>query len=201
MRKFTDAERDRIREQLHETGRDLFARYGLRKTTVADLTDPVDIATSTFYQFFDSKEDLYVAVLQDEGEAVAERVLGASFERYDDPRRAIEAFLDAIMTEVETNPLTRRLIVEEELDRLRAAVPEAERARDREQSVGYFLPYVEAWFEAGAIRGPDPETIAHAIRAVTFVTLHREDIGEERYDAVRDTLASAVAAGLTRPEE
>jgi hypothetical protein len=34
---------------------------------------------------------------------------------------------------------------------------------------------------------------------VTFVTLHEADVGEERYDAVRDLLVEAVAAGLTTP--
>ena len=199
-REFTDTERERIRERLRETGRDLFARYGLAKTTIADLTDPAGVADSTFYAFYDSKESLYLELLEEQGEAVADRIVGASFERYDDPERAIAAFLRAICEEIETNPLVRRLVVEEELDRFREGLTDAEREADRQQSIGYFLPYVEAWYEAGEVRGPDPETVAHAIRAVTFLTLHEEDVGEERYPAVRDLLIESVAAGLTRTE-
>ena len=199
-REFTDTERERIRERLRETGRDLFARYGLAKTTIADLTDPAGVADSTFYAFYDSKEALYLELLEEQGEAVADRIVGASFERYDDPERAIAAFLRAICEEIETNPLVRRLVVEEELDRFREGLTDAEREADRQQSIGYFLPYVEAWYEAGEVRGPDPETVAHAIRAVTFLTLHEEDVGEERYPAVRDLLIESVAAGLTRTE-
>jgi AcrR family transcriptional regulator len=200
-REFTDAERERIRERLRETGRDLFARYGLAKTTIADLTDPAGVADSTFYTFYDSKEALYLELLEEEGEAIADRVVGASFERHDDPERAIAAFLRTICEAVETDPLVRRLVVEDELDRLRDRLSDAELAADRQQSVGYFLPYVEAWHEAGRLRGPDPETVAHAIRAVTFLTLHEEDVGEERYAAVRDLLVDAVAAGLATPAD
>jgi AcrR family transcriptional regulator len=196
-REFTAAERERIRESIRETGRDLFARYGLSKTTIAELTDPAGVADSTFYAFYDSKEALYLELLEEQGEAVADRIVGESFERYDDPERAIAAFLRAICEEIETNPLVRRLVVEEEIDRFREGLTDAEREADRQQSVGYFLPYVEAWYEAGQLQGPNPETVAHAIRAVTFVTLHREDVGEERYPAVRDLLVEAVAAGLT----
>lgn len=201
MRTFTDDERDRIRAQLRTAGREQFSRYGLRKTTIADLTEPADIATSTFYQFFDSKEALYRDILEAEGEALVERVIGSSFERYDDPERAIEAFLDAIMTEIETNPLIQRLVTEDEIQRLRASQPEADLAADRDESIGYFLPYVERWYDAGDLVGPDPLVIAHTIRAVTFVTLHEDDIGEEYYSATRDTLVRAVAAGLTRTDE
>jgi hypothetical protein len=41
--------------------------------------------------------------------------------------------------------------------------------------------------------------IASALRAVTLLTLHREEIGTEIYPAVMDCLIRAVASGLTRP--
>jgi AcrR family transcriptional regulator len=195
-REFTDTERARIREALRETGRDLFARYGLAKTTIADLTDPAGVADSTFYTFYDSKEALYLELLEEQGEAVTDRVL-AELERHDDPEPAIAAFLRAVHDEIETNPLVRRLVVEDELSRLRDRMTEAEIAADRRRSVGYFLPYVEAWYEAGDLRGPDPETVAHAIRSVTFLSLHEDDIGADRYGEVRDLVIDAVAAGLT----
>lgn len=198
VRDFTEQDRERIRQQLLETAHEQFARYGIEKTTISDLTEPVGIANSTFYSFFDSKGALYVEILQSQAEETAARVLGASFEQYEDPQRAIEAFLEAVCAEIETNPLTRRLIAEGEVDRLREVAGPDTVEQSREADIAYFLPYIEAAFEAGDLRGPDPETIAHATRAVTFVTLHREDIGQDRYEAVRDLLISAFAAGITR---
>ena len=198
MKGFSDAERERIRERLLAEGRDLFERYGLRKTTIADLTGPVGIAASTFYQFFDSKEALYLEILEAEGQRLAERVLADSFGAYDDPERAIAAFLDAIMAEIETNPLVQRLIVGDELDRLRDQFTDEELRAERDRSITYFLPHIERWHEEGRLAGTDPVTVAHAIRAVTFVTLHEEDIGADRYPTVRDQLIAAVASGLTR---
>lgn len=201
MRTFSDSERARIHRQIRETGRELFARYGLRKTTIAELTDPADIAASTFYQFYDSKEELYLELLEEEGEAIADRVIGESFERYDDPASAIEAFLLAVMEEIETNPLVHQLVVGDELDQLRAEFSEAELAAERDRDVAYFLPYVEAWYEAGRVVGPSPEVVAHAIRSVTLLTLHEDDV--PLYDDVKETLVAAVARGLadTRGDE
>ena len=199
MKGFTEAERERIRVGLLDAGRDLFARYGLRKTTVAELTDPVGIGTSTFYQFFDSKEDLYVEILAAEEEAIAERVIGNSFEATEDPREAIERFLRAIFEEIETNPLIRTLLVEDELDRLEAQYSPAERQRNRREELALILPHVERWQAEGDLRDARAETIAGAIRALPLLTLHRDDVGEN-YESVRDLLIEAVADGLVDDE-
>lgn len=61
----------------------------------------------------------------------------------------------------------------------------------------YLLPHIEQWYDDGRMSGPDPETIARAIESVAYITLHEEDIGEDHYSAVRDTLIAAVADGLT----
>lgn len=194
---FSDDERERIREQLVSTGREPFARYGLEKTTIGDLTDPVGIANGTFYQFYDSKTDLYLEILDREGEETAPRVL-APLEEHDDPERAIVGFLTVLMDEIETNPLIRRLVVEpEELEMLRDHHSEAELEQERQDSLAYFLPYVETWYEAGELEGPSPELIANAIRSVTLLTLHQDDIGEDVYEETRDLVIRAVASGLT----
>lgn len=195
MRGFSDEERERIRAALKESGRELFAQYGLGKTTVAELTEPVGIGTSTFYQFYDSKDDLYRAILEDEEAAIAERIVGQSFAAHDEPREAVAAFLHASFEEVETNPLVQRILIEDELDRLEGGYSEAERAAEREQELSFIRPHVERWQEEGRVREGDPDAIAGAIRAVVFITLHQEDIGEN-YAAVRDALVGMVADGL-----
>jgi AcrR family transcriptional regulator len=197
MPRFTDAKRERVRETLHETGRELFARYGLDKTTIAELTEPAGIATGTFYQFYDSKEALYIEILEAYGEELMPRLLGNSFEAHDDPEEAIVVFLELVMDELESNPLIHQLIVEDEYDRIKAQYSAEELQTERERDAAYILPYIEQWYADGRISGPDPETIAHAIESVAYLTLHEEDIGEDRYPAVRETLIAAVAAGLT----
>ncbi|MFC6951294.1 TetR/AcrR family transcriptional regulator [Halorubellus litoreus] len=196
---FSDADRERIREELVAAGRELFERYGLSKTTIADLTDPVGIANGTFYQFFDSKEALFLEVLDREGERLLPELV-APFEREDDdPEAVIVAFLTRLMDEIETNPLIEQLLVDDDdLQRLRNVHTDAELEAERQESLAYFLPYVEAWYEAGAVDGPDPETVANAIRAVSLLTLHIDDLGGgDTYRETRDLVIRAVAKGLT----
>jgi AcrR family transcriptional regulator len=194
---FSEAERERIEARLVSEGRELFAQYGLKKTTISDLTEPVGIANGTFYQFFDSKTDLYVEILDREGEELLPRLL-APLDEHDDAETAIRDFLITLMDEIETNPLIRRLLVEpEEMELLKEYHTEEELEADREESLGYILPHVEAWYEAGEVRGPNPTVVASAIRSVSFLTLHQQDIGEELYDETRDLVIRSVSRGLT----
>lgn len=197
MPHFSDAKRKQIRETLHETGRELFTRYGLDKTTIAELTQPAGIATATFYQFYDSKDELYLEILEAYSEEVAPRLVGNSFEAHDDPEQAITAFLDQLMDEFESNPLIHRIIVEDQLDRLRAQYSDDEIEAERERSIEIFLPYIEQWYNDGRVTGPDPETIAQMILTVALLPYKRGHITENQYPAIRETLIATVAAGVT----
>ncbi|WP_135826500.1 TetR/AcrR family transcriptional regulator [Halorussus ruber] len=204
MAGFDDAERERIRRQLRETGRDLFARYGLDKTTIGDLTTPAGIANGTFYRFYDSKEQLYFEILREEGERIATDLLAESFERVGDgkeeldPEEAIVAFLTLLCEEIETNPLVRRLVADDDRSRLMAQFSDEELEAERAESLSYVVPYVERWQAEGRLREGDPEVLAAAMGVVKFVAYRKDDFGDDEfYRAVRDVLIEAVAAGLT----
>ena len=200
MRGFSDEERARIRRGLLETGREQFARYGLRKTTIADLTDPVGIADSTFYRFFDSKEALYAEILASLEEELAEAVIEESFESTDDPREAIRRFLATITNRIEDDPLLERVIAEDAYDDLAALQTPAERREEREGELAYIVPYVEKWQEEGLVRDADPRVFANVLRSAVYVTLHREEIGEDLYEATLELYFDALADGLTETE-
>jgi AcrR family transcriptional regulator len=197
MPTFTDAKRERVRESLHETGRELFARYGVRKTAISELTEAAGIGKGTFYQFYDSKDELYLEILEEYSEEVVPRLLDNSFEAYDDPEEAVTVFLDEIMAEFESNPLIHQIIVEDQLERLRAQYSDEEIEAERERSIEYFLPYIERWYDNGQVTGPDPETIAHTILTVALLPYNKGHIREDQYPAIRETLITSVAAGLT----
>ena len=195
MAGFSDEKRTYIRNELLETGRKLFARYGLKKTTISDLTDPVGIADGTFYHFFDSKERLYLEILTREQEAFADSV-DELLADAPGPQEGITAYLRLTIEEIETNPLIQQLVVEDDWERLVQEFSEDELAEQREQELGYLLPHVRSWQEDGQLVDGDPRAITGAINAAAFVALHREEFGDDLYPAVRDTLVESVASGL-----
>lgn len=197
MREFSDEERERIRRELLEAGRRLFAKHGLNKTTIEDLTDDVDIGTSTFYRFYDSKEELYIAVLRDTGEDVYRRMSESDFTDSDDPKEAIEGFLRFVVDEIERNPLARHITIDPETRRkLQDHMSDQERAAKNDADRRLIRLITDPFVEDGQLHGEDPEIVPEAVAAVPYLTLHRDEIGGENHQEVMDLFIETFARGI-----
>jgi len=64
MPRFSDTEKENIQQRLLVEGERLFAAYGIKKVTIDDLVEAVNIAKATFYTFYESKEYLYMDIVQ-----------------------------------------------------------------------------------------------------------------------------------------
>ena len=62
---FTDEQNEQIRKDLIRSARRCGITIGMRKTSVEQLTEGVGISKGSFYKFFESKELLFFAVLED----------------------------------------------------------------------------------------------------------------------------------------
>ena len=201
MPTFTSIERDQIRGQLLEAGRRLFARYGLKKTSLEDLTRPAGISKSSFYGFFGSKEELYLELLVEERGRLRGEISLESFSGSADGREAVEKFLWAVVREFENNPLTRRIVTNpEEWQTIARRVPPEVREANVADSTQAVSSFIRQGQEAGLISSGDPEVMAGLIRSVVVLGLHKDDIGRDVYPAVLEKMVGLVADGLARTE-
>jgi AcrR family transcriptional regulator len=53
-----------IREQILEAAREVFAKYGYRKTTIEDISSAVYKAKSSVYHYFNGKEEIFREVIE-----------------------------------------------------------------------------------------------------------------------------------------
>lgn len=198
MPTFTGTEKEHIRDQLLEAGRELFPRYGLKKTSLEDLTRPSGIAKSSFYSFFGSKEELYLELLMEERGRLRGEIPADSFKEAGKGREPVEHFLRTVVREFETNPLTRRLVThpEEWQAVMRRVSPEAMRA-NVEDSTNAVSSFIRQGQEEGLISSGDPEVLAGVIRSVVVLSIHKDDIGRDIYPEVMETMIGLVANGLT----
>jgi len=199
-RAFTEAEKTTIRDRLMQAGRECFTRYGLKKTTIEDLTRPAGIAKATFYLFFDSKETLYAEIMFDEIPAMMRRLAEASYEKIDDARDALVQLMKAIAREIETNPFSKVILDRpEELPKLAGAL-NFDGILERAQSL--FLPIAE-WFAekqaAGEIVPGDPQELIYALGMIKLLPVNRDRIPEQLYDRMFELIPQVIADGLTCP--
>ena len=60
---FDEAGREKVRVLLLESGFELIKTYGLKKTSISDITKRAGIATGTFYNFFKTKEEFVYQIV------------------------------------------------------------------------------------------------------------------------------------------
>lgn len=204
MRGFSDEERERIREDLVETGRELLATFGPEKTNVADVTEPVGIAKSTFYRFFDSKADLYLEVFLREMEAFETRV-EAELDGVEEPRAGLERLFRCYAEFAEENVLVQQMMATDDYRDLFGDVSPERMEEYQAEGVATYAPFVERFQAEGS--GPladlDPATVLGVMGTIGLLVLHRDDYeryGEDYYETVRETLVVALARGLTAGE-
>jgi AcrR family transcriptional regulator len=197
---FTEKEKTRLRQKMRHAARDLFARQGLKKTSLEDITSSAGIAKSTFYVFFESKEALFLEVLAEDGPAVTAR-MKAELDAAATAREGIARLLRAIVDELETNALTRRMLTQPEDLQLLAdyATPE-QLAASNTNGLALIVPYLQQGQLSGEVIAGDPVLFARVISAVTLLTLHRDKIGADQYDQVMNTLIDLLARALTISE-
>ncbi|MDD4424940.1 MAG: TetR/AcrR family transcriptional regulator [Mariniphaga sp.] len=90
--------RDLNRENILKIAREIFSKYGYKKTTLDDIANAVRKGKSSLYYYFNSKEDLFQAVVVKEVEILA-NALEIVINRNTDP---IEKLRDYILTKLTT---------------------------------------------------------------------------------------------------
>ena len=203
MSRFTDRDRERIRSQLIEAGRELFTQFGFDRTRISDLTEEVGIGTSTFYQFFDSKEELYVKVLLAERQRLEAQIADA-VTAGETPREEVRLVLKATLDAVQADPLISALIVDGELRTLQDQLEELdiEGTFTEPQPESPDLPFTKRWAQLETFRYDDPELIDRLLISLVFTVRSRNapvgTNGEVEYAEVEEALIDTIVDGLFR---
>ncbi len=90
--------KDVNRENILKIAQDIFSKYGYKKTTLDDIANAVRKGKSSLYYYFNSKEDLFQAVIQKEVN-ILRRELEIVVNRNTDP---VEKLRDYILTKLTT---------------------------------------------------------------------------------------------------
>jgi AcrR family transcriptional regulator len=196
MPSFTQHERDAIREKLLTCGRTLFTRHGLKKTTIDELAACAGIAKGSFYTFFESKELLFLEILEEQ-EAIRSELLNAAAASRKKPAGAMKELLQQSKRFVESNELIQHLYDRDTFERLWRKIP-TERINehlmnDEAESREFF----RKWQKEGKLRRIPAEVAIGIIRAYVLLIMQRELIGEDVYETVMDELARYIAHGMT----
>lgn len=188
---FTEEQNETIRRDLIREARCCGVTVGMRRTSVEQLTEAVGISKGSFYKFFDSKELLFFAVLEDIHTELYDVADGVLRENTGLPpaERAAKAILAVCKRMADTGVMT---FIENDVASLLQRLPEnvkAEHYHDDETHIRDLL-------EANALCPKDGAALATAaVRGLILTISHKEQIGS-LYPQVLDLLVRGACKEL-----
>lgn len=197
MPKFTETEKEKIKLEIMDIAHQCFIAKGLKNTSIEEITSAVSIAKSSFYVFFESKEMLYLKLLEHEGQEIEKKVW-PKVEKAKDVPSAIKFYLHAMALELESNVLTQRLITNlEEYNLVARKVDQKYTATNTLRSIVPLMEFIKKNKELENLINEEVEVIAGVIRATLAMVIHKRDASEETYPKIQEILFNAVANELT----
>ena len=184
---FTEQQRSAIRQKLFESAQRHALSDGVQRTSLDTLTSEAGISKSSFYKFFESKEELFLRVAAHwEATALtrASQALERSAGRSDKERAA-----DFVFTAFETiRQLGIERFLREDLPALRDAFPEdAARRHCMDSAANIF-----AMLRQAHIRFTAPDTTVLSVIQLMYLSiLSSAEIGDSFFPALRELVASA----------
>ena len=180
---FTDEQNEQIRNDLIRAARRCGITIGMRKTSVEQLTEAVGISKGSFYKFFDSKELLFFAVLEDihtECFAAAQKSLQENA-AIDPASRTAAAILAACRWLSETKAF---VFIENDAEFLLHRLPEEVKTAHYHDDEAHIRQLLEK-YDLAPSRGIS--LAAATVRGLILTVSHKEQIGE-LYPQVLETL-------------
>lgn len=198
---FNNLEKEKIRAELISTARQNFVAKGLKKTSIEELTSSVGIAKSSFYAFFESKEALYLELLELEAPGIEERVW-ESVKTANSIREEIKCYLYAMSQEYESNLLIQRLVTHpEELQMVARRVTPEFVAAKTQRNVVPLVNFISDQQKRDRMIDTEPSVIAGVMQAALIIGVHKKDIGEEIYSKVQEIVFDAIANKLANEQD
>ena len=84
--------KDEVREQVVQAARQVFARYGYKKTALDDIAREARKGKSTIYYYFKSKDEIFKAVIDTEAE-IRSKAIEQQISSIEDPMQKLKTYV------------------------------------------------------------------------------------------------------------
>lgn len=174
---FSEQEKQTIQARLLEEGRKQFATFGLTKTRVEELATGAGISKGAFYNFYASKEALFMDVVEAAEKDFQQEVLTTLAQPGPSPHARLYAVLHKAFTLWKTIPILRIFTQADYAILARRIPPETFQAHL--QSDSHFIEeLIVRGQQVGIPIQVQPEQLDGLLHTLFFASLHEDDFGE-----------------------
>lgn len=185
---------DNTKQLIIRTAREFFAQKGFKKTQVSNITKKAGIATGTFYNYFTSKEELFLIIFTEENNNLKKSLIN-EVDLTGEPVEVIKELFFKFIKGMQSNSILREFFNQNTFTKIEKKTNFS--ADEYEVAYKLFVPLIEKWQEEGKIIKKKPEYIMAFFNSLFYVFLHQEDIGKVYFPELINDFIEYVVQGLS----
>lgn len=189
---FSEHEKEIIRAQMREKGKRLFEKQGLKKTSVDELTEAVGISKGAFYLFYESKEELFLEIMEQLETEIQTAILHFTIAPKEDTRKNVSEMLKSFLLTWDAYPLLKNF-GKSDFEYLARKIPHQRIQQHLQRDNDFTSDFLMKIQSEGIAVRVSPVVVSNLIKSLFFVSLHREDLGTSAYEESISVLADLVA--------
>lgn len=189
------------KKDIFNCGKELFSSKGFKKTNVSDITKVVGIGVGTFYNYFPSKEALFLEIFLEENIKLKKSIMEA-IDLNDAPLELLKKLIALNINGMNSNPILKEWYNKDVFGKLEQQYREENGVNKVDFLYGSFVGLFQQWQTEGKIRSDiDIELIMAFFTAIINIDTHKEEIGLQFFPQILEYMAEFVMKGLTNPPE
>ncbi len=184
------------------SGRELFYSKGFKDTNISDIAKRAGIGVGTFYNYYSSKEELFLEIFIKENEALKKRLVEA-LDLNDDPVAMVTKMVAQNLSEMDSNLILKEWYNKELFDKLERQYYKKGGIRGFDEVThGGRIDLIRKWKAEGKIRTDiDDEMINALFSSIFYIDIHKTEIGIRFFPQIMQYIAEFVMKGLTDCEK
>lgn len=177
-------------------GRDLFSSKGFKDTNVAEIAKMAGIATGTFYNYYTSKDKLFMEIYLEENVKLKKDIMECvNLEA--SPINIMKEIMLLNLNGMTSNPILKEWYNRDVFTRIEQSFREESGLECVDFLYDSFIEIVKKWQIEGKVRNDiEAEMIMAIFSALVNVDTHKEEIGLKYFPQVLEYLAEFTMKGL-----
>lgn len=183
--------------EIYKSAKELFSSKGFKDTNVSDITKQAGMAVGTFYNYYSSKEKLFMDIYLDENAKLKKNMM-QSVDMDQEPIMVVRQIMILNMQGMKANPILREWYNKSVFDKIEQVYREENGIDAVDFMYDSFLAIVEKWQTEGKMRKDiDSKMIMMIFAAIINIDIHKEEIGLDYFPELLEHITELVFEGLT----
>ena len=182
---------------IYNCAKELFSQKGFKDTNISEITQKAGIAVGTFYNYYPSKEKLFMDIFIDENTKLKRQCM-RSLDLSKSPLEIVKQMLALNAEGLNTNPILNEWNNKAVFSRIEQLYREENGIQAVDFIFDSFHDLVKEWQVQGKMRRDiDSKMIMMMFAAIINIDTHKEEIGLEYFPELLNHLTELIMKGLT----